>query len=61
MEGKVPNFLFHVPHTHKMLDYEQLETMVKHRTTPEIVKVIDNHSKKRLGSVPPSFALLKFK
>ncbi len=44
-----------------MLNYEQLETMVKRNTAPEIVKVIDNHSKKRLGSVASSFALLKFK
>jgi hypothetical protein len=61
MEGKVPNFLFHIPHSTKMLNYEQLETMVKRNTAPEIVKVIDNHSKKRLGSVASSFALLKFK
>ena len=61
MEGKVPNFLFHIPHSTKMLNYTELETMVKRNTAPEIVKVIDNHSKKRLGSVAPSFALLKFK
>ena len=59
--SKVPNFLFHVPHTDKMLDYDELEQLVRKRNAPEIVKVIDNQSKKRLGAVHPSFALLKFK
>lgn len=44
-----------------MLDYDELEQMVRQRKAPEIVKVIDNHSKSRLGSVPPTLALLKFK
>ena len=61
MEGKVPAFLFHIPHSTKMLDYTELETLVKKHNAPEVVKVIDNHSKKRLGAVSPSFALLKFK
>lgn len=61
MTGKVPTFLFHIPHTGKMLDYDELEQMVHHRKAPEIVKVIDNQSKKRLGAVHPSIALLKFK
>jgi hypothetical protein len=61
MTGNIPNFLFHVPHTNRMLNYDELEKMVKKRNAPEIVKVIDNHSKKRLGAVPPSFALIKFK
>lgn len=58
---KTPTFLFHIPHTGKMLDYDELEQMVRQRKAPEIVKVIDNHSKSRLGSVPPTLALLKFK
>jgi hypothetical protein len=58
---KVPTFLFHIPHTEKMLDYDELAQMVRQKRAPEIVKVIDSQSKARLGSVPPTLALLKFK
>jgi len=61
MTGKIPNFLFHIPKCDGMLSYDELDQMVKQRRAPEIVKVIDNHSKMRLGSISPGLALLKFK
>jgi hypothetical protein len=61
MSNPIPNYLFHVPHTKKMLNYDQLSKMMRHPgRAPEIVQVIDYTSKTRLGSMPPGLALRKF-
>ena len=58
------NYLFHVPHMKKMLDYDGLENLVhRGKRIPNIVHVIDasTNPRKRLGAVPPHLALLKFR
>ena len=60
--AKTPSFLFHVPHMgNDMLSYEELESAMRKRNAPKLVMVIDAESKKRLGALPSSIALLKFK
>ena len=62
MSNNIPNYLFHIPHTKKMLDYTELTKMMKHPgRAPDVVQVIDNPTKKRIGAMPPHLALLKFK
>ena len=58
---KVNTFLFHVPKMHNVINYEQLEKVMKKKNAPEVVHVIDVENRKRLGAVPSSLALLKFK
>lgn len=54
-------FLFHVPMTRKVLDYEQLERKMDTRKAPRTVDVIEVSTKKRLGSMSPFAALAKFR
>lgn len=61
MTGKVPTFLFHIPKCDGMLNYDELADVMGKRNAPKIVHVIDTSSRKRLGAVPSSVALLKFK
>ena len=62
MSNHIPNYLFHIPHTKKMLNYAELSKMMEHpRRAPEVVQVIDNPTRKRIGAMPPHMALLKFK
>ena len=61
MSRPIQNYLFHVPHCGKVFDYAELEKQMHRRDAPPVVQVIDNANKKRLGTVPSSLALLKFK
>jgi hypothetical protein len=63
MSRPIPNFLFHIPHTGNMLSYDELEQRMAKRHHPDTVHVIDATMKirKRLGSMPASMALVKFR
>ncbi len=61
MSKPTTNYLFHVPMTKKVLDYEQLENQMQTKRRPEIVQVIDANTKKRIGSMNPFAALVKFR
>jgi hypothetical protein len=62
MSNHIPNYLFHIPHTKKMLNYAELSKMMEHpQRAPQVVQVIDYSSRERLGSIPPHLALLKFR
>lgn len=61
---RVPQFLFHIPHSGRMLTYTELEQRMKKRNVPAVVEVkevLGPQTGKRIGSFPPSVALLKFK
>ena len=61
MSSLIPSYVFHVPHSGAMINYEQLENKMKIRRPPEKVGVVDSVSGKRLGFMPPSIALMKFR
>ena len=66
MAPKVPHFLFHFPHSGKMINYEQMVNRVNSgQHVPPLVDVKEimgpNQGGKRIGSMPPSVAILKFK
>lgn len=58
---KTPMFLFHIPMTGKIVDREQLEVRMRSRKPPIKVDVLDCTTHVRLGSMPPSAALAKFR
>ena len=61
---RVPQFLFHIPHSGRMLTYTELEQRMKKRNIPAMVDVKEvrgTQTGKRIGSFPPGIALLKFK
>lgn len=62
MSRPIPNYLFHIPNSGKSpFDYWTLEKKVNSRHPPAHVDVIDNNTKKRMGSVPAWMALVKFR
>ena len=61
MTNPIPNFLFHVPMTRKVLNYEQLEQNSNRGKSFGIVHVIDATTHKRMGSMHPSIALAKYR
>lgn len=64
MSKPYPNYLFHIPGTGNrggVFDFNKLEKKMKSNNPPEVVGVIDNTSKKRIGVVPANIALIKFK
>ena len=65
MTNPLPNFLFHVPMTRTVLNYEQLEQNVERPSRRGnsfgIVHVIDATTHKRMGSMHPSIALAKYR
>ena len=62
MPKPTTNYLFHVPMTNKILDYEQLESqMQQKKRRPDVIHVIDANTKKRIGSMNPFAALAKFR
>jgi hypothetical protein len=60
-DRKTPCYIFHIPRFDKMFSYDELEERMKKRHPPEVVQVIDNQTKKRLGTLPAGMALIKFK
>jgi hypothetical protein len=44
-----------------MIDYKELERKMKRPHPPEVVQVIDNTTKKRLGAIPSQIALIKYR
>ena len=58
---KPQSFVFHIPHTGNMLNYDELEKKMHHRNPPNVVQVIDPSKGKRLGSMPAGLALIKFR
>lgn len=61
MSRPLPNYLFHIPKMGRVVDIHWIEKKMKTHNAPEIVHVIDNNTGKRLGAIPPSIALLKYR
>ena len=56
-----PSFQFHIPHSGKLVRYDELEKIVnKGKLVPDIVHVIDCNSHKTLQAIPPRDALKKY-
>ncbi len=49
------------PHSPEIVDINELEKKMKTKYPPGIVHVIDARTKKRLGTIPPGIALLKYR
>ena len=62
---KVPQFLFHIPHSGKMITRDQLERKLNGRHPPEYVDVKEivnmNHVVRKHGRFDPLAALQKFR
>lgn len=61
MTRPIPNYLFHIPNTGKVIDYATLEKKMHGHKRPETVHVIEAPTHKPLGSFPAMAALLKFR
>jgi len=55
------SFMFHIPHTGKVIDVTKLEKKMNTRYPPTVVNVIDITTHKTVGSMHPSLALMKFR
>ena len=54
-------FSFHNPLNKKIIDYAKLEELDRRNQAPPFVNVIDKEAKIRLGRIPTSLALEKYK
>ena len=62
MSRRVPSFLFHIPESGKdPFGMEELVQRMRSHHPPKVVDVIDASSERKLGRVPSSIALLKFR
>jgi hypothetical protein len=63
MTRPIPNYLFHIPHMGDIIDYNKLVRKMNTKNPPEVVDVIDatSNPRKRLGRMPASFAIIKFR
>lgn len=61
MPKQTPSFLFHIPHRRDVITAEQLEQKMQSSRPPTSVGVIDQATRRRIGSMHPSLALMKFR
>jgi hypothetical protein len=61
MSKPIPSYLFHIPHMSDAMNYEELEKRMMAKCPPETVVVIDAVTRKRIGGMHPSTALIKFR
>jgi hypothetical protein len=62
MSNHPTHFLFHIPNTGKdPFDMKELEKKIKGHNPPKVVDVIETTTSKRLGRMPTSIAITKFR
>jgi hypothetical protein len=62
MSRRVPSFLFHIPESGKdPFGMEELEQRMRSHHPPKVVDVIDEQTQRRMGRIPSSIALLKYR